>query len=199
MNKKFDIIKDLLNDRPLSWSALSSFDWNPEEWYRKYYLGQDPGSSPEMLFGKVFAQSCEDRTPLAPVTMLSKMEYKFEARFNNIPMIGYGDTFNDVTFDELGEYKTSKKLWTQSKVDSHGQLTLYPFLNYIDKKIRPEDTRIWLECVETEIKSNYQIGLKKPIKVHHFETKRTMSDILQFGSYVNLTVMKMQDYVRNHS
>lgn len=187
-------IKDYFKTRPLSWSAISSFDYSPAEWYSKYILNKKEKPNPEMIFGKKFADSCEARKPLAPVTLLSKMEQPFNFVFNGIPMVGYADTFDDVTKKELGEYKTSKTIWTQSKVDSHGQLTLYAMANFITNKIRPEDCKIFLECVQTRQTGDYKIEFMQPIKVHHFETKRTMQDVIEFGMRINKIVTEMQEY-----
>jgi hypothetical protein len=195
--KQFSI-KEYLEGRPLSWSAISSFEYDPEQWYRKYILNAPQHPSAEMEFGKVFAKSCEDRTPLAPVTMLSKMEQVFNTHFCDIPLNGYADTFDDVNFDQIGEYKTSRKMWTQEKVDAHGQIDMYILMNYQINKVRPEDTRLFLEAVLTEQTGNYEIRLKEPIHVFHFETRRTMTDLLRFGSRITRTVKEMEAYVRNH-
>lgn len=183
--------------RPLSWSQLSSFEYDPEQWYRRYILNEEQPPSKEMLFGKIFATSCENGTPLAPVTMLSKMEQKFEVNLSGISLVGFADTYCDKTKKKIGEHKTSKTLWTQKKVDSHGQLTMYALMNYITHKIDPKDITIFLECIQTEETGDFQIQLKKPVKVHHFKTKRTMRDILDFTVYIKNTIRRMEEYIKN--
>lgn len=199
MSKKFNIHKDLLANRPLSWSALSSFDYDPEQWYQNYFKGNKGEPSAEMLFGKKFADSCEARKPLAPVTLLSKMEQPFEFHFNDIPIIGYADTFEEETKDHTGEYKTGVKAWDQNRVDNHGQIKMYALGNFILNKMKPEKCRFFLEWIPTERRGDYTIALKKPVKVHHFETRCTTMDILKFGKYINSTVKEMELYVRNHA
>ena len=193
----FDIY-EFLKKRPLSWSALSSFEYDPAQWYSRYILNTPQEPSAEMLFGKVFADSCEDRRPLAPVTLLSKMEHSFECSLGRIPLVGYADTFNDVTLRETGEYKTSKYLWTQEKVDNHGQIKMYALMNYLINKVPPEECTFWLENVQTEEQGDYTIRLKRPITVHHFETKISLRDILDFGMRITKTVEDMEQYVREH-
>ncbi len=186
-------------ERPLSWSAISSFEFSKEQWYRKYVLGQEDPPSAEMLFGKFFAASCENRKPLAPVTLLSKMEHKFQVIFGGIPLIGYADTFDEVTKKRMGEYKTGKTVWTQKRVDEHGQLTLYCLMNFITEKIRPEDMEIFLESVQTKQEGDFSISLMEPVKVYHFKTKRTMADILTFGTRIKKVVEEMENYAKKHS
>lgn len=184
--------------RALSWSALASFAYNREEWFKRYVLKEPSKETPEMLFGKVFAKSCEDRKPLAPVTLLSKMEHKFEVVFNKIPLIGYADTFNDITKDATGEFKTGKKKWEQKRCDEHGQITMYALMNYITNKIDPSKCDFFLEWIPTCDMGDFTIDFVRPIKVHHFKTKRTMNDILQFGVYINKVYKEMEEYTQNH-
>lgn len=184
--------------RSLSWSAISSFMYDKEQWYRKYVLGQPDPASKEMIFGKLFADSCENGEPLAPVTILCEVEKKFEIVFNKIPMIGYADTYCKKTKKVIGEYKTGKKAWDQKRVDDHGQITLYALFNYITYKVKPEDCEFFLEWIPTEEHGDFSINFKKPIKVHHFKTKRTMQDILNFGMTINRIYKEMENYCENH-
>jgi hypothetical protein len=199
VNKNFDII-EFFKTRPLSWSSMSSFEYNPEEWYENYILGKKKDPSPEMLFGKIFAESCENRKPLAPVTLLSKMEQPFKVVFGKIHMVGFADTFDDVLKTTIGEYKTGKmtKPWTQDRVDKHGQITLYALFNLIKNKIKPDDCKFFLEWVPTIQRGDFSIEILKNEKVRHFDTKRTMKDVLEFGVRINRVVKDMEKYVRNH-
>ena len=208
VNKKFKII-DFVQERPLSWSAISSFEYDPEQWYQKYYMGIAQPSSPEMEFGKTFADACEVRKPLAPVTMLSKMEHEFKFMFGEIPMIGYADTHEEETRDETGEYKTGVKPWDQKRVDTHGQVDMYALGNWVLHKMKPQDCKFWLEWIPTMRiaqgngayrSSDYKIAFaSNPPQVHHFDTKRSMRDVLQFGVRVQNTLQEMESYVRNHA
>jgi hypothetical protein len=194
--------------RALSWSAISSFEYDPEQWYRKYVLLQPDPENEEMRFGKRFADSCEKRKPLAPVTLLSKMEQKFEVVFCGIKLIGYADTFDDVTFKALGEYKTGVKEWDQRRVDEHGQITLYCLFNYVTKKIKPEDMDLFLQWIPTRkisqengdfSRSEYTIDFVRPIKVHTFRTRRNMKDVVEFGAKIKRVYKEMEMYAKNHA
>ncbi len=190
-------VKENIQSRPLSWSQISTFEYDKESWFQKYVLKEKQEESKEMLFGKKFADAVEDNKPLAPITIFKEVEHEFKSVFCGIPLVGFADTFNSETYKQLGEYKTSKKLWNQKKVDNHGQLTMYCFMNYINNKVRPEDVEIFLECVQTTDSDQGEVVLKEPVIVHHFKTKRTMDDIIQFGKRINNIIIEMQDYCDN--
>lgn len=186
-------------DRPLSWSAISSFEYSPDQFFNKYVLGNKQVESEAMKFGKLFADSCEARKPLAPVTLLDTMEHKFEVVYNKIPLIGFADTFNKKTKKAMGEYKTGKKAWTQKRVDEWGQIDMYCLLNFITNKIDPEDMDLFLEWIPTEENGGFEIKFVEPVKVHHFKTKRTMTDILTFGMRINRTLKDMEVYINSRA
>lgn len=187
--------------RPLSWSSISSFEWNKEDWYKKYILGEKDPETEEMRFGKKFAQSIEDGTCSVKELMdalQKKKEQKFEVVFNGIPMIGYADAFCDEHFKNIDEVKTGVKKWDQKRADQHGQVTLYALFNFITNKIKPEDTTFKLYWVPTQRNGDFSISFVEPIKVHVFKTKRTMSDIVQFGAYIKRIHKKMQEYIESY-
>ena len=202
--KTFDIYR-FCEQRPMSWSAVSSFEWDPEQWFQNYIMGKKMQITPELGFGSKFATSCEHRKPLVKVTMLSKMEQGFKCKFGKLWITGFADTFDHVGKKKFGEYKTGVKEWTQKRVDEHGQITMYALMNYLISKIRPEDTRFFLEWIPTKKKTipgkfgAYTIEFALPKKVHHFDTKRTMKDMLEFGERLNKIALAMQEYVRNHA
>lgn len=201
--KTFDIFR-FCERRPMSWSAVSSFEWDPEQWYQSYIMGKKMQMTPELSFGSKFASSCENRKPLAKVTMLSKMEQPFKCKFGKLWLTGFADTFDHVGKKKFGEYKTGVKAWDQKRADEHGQITMYALMNYLISRIRPEDCRFFLEWIPTQKKVNssnfgaYTIEFVKGKKVLHFDTKRTMKQMLEFGDRLNKTALAMQEYVRNH-
>lgn len=190
-------VKELLQSRPLSWSAISRFEYNPEEWYQKYILGIVDTDNKEMIFGKLFAKSIEDGKPLAPISIVGKAEHVFKVVFNGIPLIGFVDNFCTETNRKLREYKTGKKPWDQKRVDAHGQIDMYLLMNYITNKVRPEEVECALEWIPTIETGDFKIEFAYPITVHHFKTKRTLSDIINFGARINSIVNAMQTYVNS--
>ena len=231
MNKKqyTKAIKELAEkiydwkDRPLSWSAISSFEWDPEQWYQRYVvhgackratdttpaycmitLCNDPDcpaikTSPEMIFGSTIGKKLETDPKFLPqVPRHSKMEHEFKCPFKGVRagLVGYADSFCRITDKKLAEYKTGKKAWDQLRADLHGQLTMYLLMNYILKKIRPEDVEIMLIWMPTKDNGDFSISFIEPIEKHIkiFYTKRTMMDILQFGKRINTVYAAMEKY-----
>lgn len=195
------------SERPLSWSQLSSFAWNKDDWYTKYVLGIESPLSPELIFGKAFADSCEASTPLAPVTLLSKQELPLDAALDGIKLFGYVDTIDEATLAETGEFKTGAKPWDQKRVDGHGQITMYALMNFLQNKVHPEKAKFWLEWIPTKKVyrdngdfSGYDYDIvfaSDPPEVIHFDTKRTMRDILAFASYIKTTRKEMEEFIHS--
>ncbi len=186
--------KDFFKRRPLSWSAISSFEWDPEQWYKRYILNEVQPMTPAMEFGKEIGTKIElDPTFMSYVPRESKMEHEFKVVFNGIPLVGYADTFDDLYHDKITEYKTGK-FWDQEKVDKHGQITMYCLMNFITNKVVPEDTRIELVWMPTQEKGDFSVGFVEPIEdtIKIFQTERTMQDIVEFGARINKTVEEMQ-------
>lgn len=188
-------------DRPLSWSQISCFEYNKEEWYTRYVLGEKSQPSREMEFGKEVGKKLEtDPSYLPMIPRHSKMEHEFVCSFGGIHLVGYADTFCDKTFILLGEYKTGKKKWDQKRVDSHGQIDMYLLMNWIINKVRPEDvsiTLVWMPTMETnDFKITFVDDIEENIKI--FTTKRTMKDILNFGIRINKVFKEMQEYALAH-
>lgn len=194
-------IKQILQNRPLSWSAISSFEYDKEQWYKRYILNEKQAPSREMEFGKMIGKKLEtDPTFLTMIPRYSKMEHPFNVVFNGIPLIGYADTFCDITNKKLGEFKTGKKSWEKKRVDGHGQLDMYLLMNFVTHKIKPEDMEIFLAWMPTQENEDFSISFVEPIEqnIKIFQTKRTMQDILLFGKRIKDTVEAMQRSVDNH-
>lgn len=184
-------------NRALSWSQISSFEYSPEQWYQKYVLGIESKDSPEMIFGKTVAESFETDSPLAPVIRYSSMEHELKGNFGGIPVIGYMDTYEPGGF-KMREYKTGKKSWDQKRADSHGQIDMYLLMLYMGEKIRPEEMMCHIDWMPTQQNGDFTISFIEPLVIHTFETRRTMKDILTFGSRILQTRKMMEEYAKNH-
>lgn len=201
MNKK-DIKTEEKYDwkkRPLSWSAISSFEYDPEQWYKKYYLNIEQATSKEMEFGKKIGKMLEtDPTFLPMIKRHSKMEHPFKCMFGKIELVGFADTFCDLTFKKLDEFKTGKKAWDQKRADTHGQLDMYLLMNFIINKIKPEDVELVLVWMPTQDNADFSISFVEPIEknIRMFKTKRTMMHILKFGERINSVRKQMENYVK---
>lgn len=193
-------------ERPFSFSQHSSWYWNKEDWFNKYILDLPERVTPELIFGKAFADAAEARTPLAPITMLSIMEQPFNATLEGISLVGYGDTFEETGDIVLGEYKTGVKPWTQKRVDEHLQFTFYLLMKFLADKVTPEQVRLFLQWVPT-VKVprdngdmsgfDYDIAFaSNPPMVHTFYTERTMSDLLALAEDIIKVRKEMEIYAK---
>jgi hypothetical protein len=188
--------------REISWSFLSSFEYDPEQWYKKYVLNEPQPTTPEMLFGKEVGKKLEtDPTYLPFVKRHNKMEHCWKVKLNKkVKLVGYADSFCVETNRKLYEFKTGKAMWTQSRADKHGQITMYCLMNYLKNGIKPEEMEIELVWLPTRQKNDGSIIFVQPIEkaVKRFKTKRTMVDIVKFIDYINETLVKMDQYCYNH-
>lgn len=180
--------------RPLSWSSISSFRYDKEKWYKNYILNEKEPDTEELIFGKKVADSLQTETPLVPFTLYPVVEQKLEVVFGGIPLIGFMDTY-DPTTHSFREFKTGKKAWDQKRADEHGQITMYSLMLFITHKVRPETYNMHLEWVPTQQNGDFSISFVEPVKIHIFETKRTMNDLVSFGAYIRVTYDEMIDFI----
>jgi len=188
-------------DRPFSWSQLASWEWDQEQWYKKYVLGEKEATNKEMAFGKLLAQSLEDgacKIPELVERLPYTKEHPFKVKYGDIILVGFADDFDTKTFKNLNEVKSGKKAWDQKRADEHGQLSFYALMNYITNKVKPEDMVIKLHWVPTIETGSFEIQFKQPIEVHTFTVKLTMKDILNMGARINRTIKEMESYVSSH-
>jgi hypothetical protein len=180
--------------RPLSWSAISSFEYDPEQWYSKYILNEKQEESKEMAWGKKLSKSIEDGKPLVPFIIYPVVEKKLSVMFSGIPLIGYIDTFDPETYF-FREYKSSRTIWSRKKAESHGQLAFYALLIFITYKVPPEKYSIHLDCVQTRENGEFEMEFVQPVKVVSYRVKLTMKDVLAMGLRIKRTVKEMEEFV----
>jgi hypothetical protein len=191
--------------RPISWSYLSSFQYDREEWFRRYILGMEDRETPELRFGKALADSIENGTCSVP-GLMELLPYKKEVAFNvvvaGMHLRGFLDDFDTESFTHINEVKTGTRPWTQKRADAHGQITMYCLMNYAKNRVRPEDvtcTLIWLPTVRKETGSfDTEISFENPVRIETFETRRTMRDIAEFTGWIMRTLDDMEEFVSRH-
>lgn len=217
MSKKFDLKTVYNADRPLSWSAISSFEWNPSQWYAKYVAKELPEITPELEFGSMVDKRIqEDPTYLPELVRYPILQHKMTGTFNKIPLLGYADTFRpmtpklDVSSDgkhilstqyyrpAIRDYKTGHKLWDQKRADQTGQLTMYLFMLYLRDKIQPEDVECYIDWMPTHYVDS-KIAFVKEGEIHTFKTKRTMQQVLAFGQRIKDTWAAMEAYAEREA
>jgi hypothetical protein len=185
------------NKRDYSWSQHSSFLYNKDQWFDSYILDKKQDSE-ELKFGSMMGKRMEKDPNFMPeIPRYGKDEYKFYVSFCGIKLVGYADSFNPDTCKQLGERKTGKNKWDKKRVDEHGQLTMYCLMNYIQNNVSPEEVEICLSWIPTECKESGDFTRKISVcgKTKHFKTKRTMADILKFGSEIKRVRKEMEEYI----
>lgn len=214
--KKFDLTTIYNEKRPLSWSAISSFEWNPLQWYEKYVLGEKMVMTPELEFGSMVDKKIqEDPKYLPHVVRYPILQHKMFGTFDSIPLIGYADAYRpyyrpmdvkDAREDfkpAIRDYKTGRKAWDQKRADETGQLTLYTFFLYMMEKIKPEDVELYIDWLPTHYEDNKICFIEKDhrkLKPKTFRTKRSMRDVIKFGERINRTWIAMEQYAgRDHA
>jgi len=188
--------------RDFSWSQLSSWEYDPEQWYKRYVLREETHETEEMRFGKMIGEKVASDPKYLPfIKRLNVSEHPFKVMFGKIAMVGYGDFYCSITRRKLQELKTGVKAWNQKRADEHGQIDMYLLMHYITTQIKPEEVDcelIWLPTKRVEGGDfKVKIALVEPVKNHHkiFKTKRTMQDILIFGARINRAYKEMEGYV----
>lgn len=197
-------MKKDFTERPLSWSSLSCFDdkdWgNPEKWYERYVLGIQEKPSRELLFGSKIDKLLQDDPEFLPeIERYPLMQYKLEADYKDIKLLGYPDgwdPYNDRK--RMVDYKTGKNPWTQKKADETGQLTMYATMLYLAEGIKPEEIDFEIVWMPTTQHADLSIGFVKDFKVQIFKTKRSMTDVLKFMARIEKTYKAMIKYSEDH-
>lgn len=150
-----------------------------------------------MLFGKLIGKRWEtDETFLPEAPRHSVMEYPFKVTYKDIPLVGYADSFCGQTYRKLSELKTGKKVWDSARVEDHGQLTMYCWLNKLINGVSPEEVDITLIWLPTENKGDFSIGFVEPMKPQLFKTNRTSKQVEEFADFVEKIYAEMQAYAQ---
>jgi len=187
--------------RPLSFSQLSSWEWDKEQWYNSYILGIREPATPGMIAGNKFGDMIGTKEfPIPELQDIGTKEYKLEGNIDDIYMVGYADGYDPYKLI-LHENKTSDNLnrWNQKKVNEHGQLTMYLLLLYLSEKVKPEEVTVFLNFIPLERGGDMIYRLPEPAVYHQFPTKRTGVQLLQYAQYIADTVKAMDEYVKTRS
>lgn len=188
-------------DRALSFSQVSAFEYDPEEWYKSYVLGIFT-SSKEMEFGSYVDKRIQTDPDFLPsLPRYEKMQHKMKVRFDGILIVGVPDGLDFDAEKRLADYKTGKKAWDKKRAKETGQLKFYLLLLYLTEKIKPEEFRCFIHWLPTQDNADFTISfvpnIEKEIKT--FEVKHTMKEVLEYWTYVKGVYKKMQEYVENHA
>lgn len=130
----------------LSYSAISTFLTNPNDFRKRYYENKQLPVTPELLFGKKIGEMLErGDESLAHITHGDVAEKELRFEVDGITILGYIDSFR--TEDKyIYEFKTGKTPWTQGRVDKHLQLDIYSLgVETLEGSVNDECMLIWME------------------------------------------------------
>ena len=173
-------------NRPISWSAITQFEYDRELWYEKYVLGIEQKSNQKMDFGKYIDEKIQnDPTFIPEIPRLPLFQHKLTGKIEDIYMVGKFDGFRKKP-PALLEYKTTsnKNRWTQKTAQDHGQILFYQALIYLNYGITPEKIETHLISIPCK-EFGFDIRLsKEPIQI--FKVKHTIIELLQFFVYIKI-------------
>lgn len=222
--KSFEELWEKWKARDFSWSQISAFEYDPEQWFRCYFKGKKDPHSPEMLFGSKVGKLIEkDPDYLPEIPRIGVMEFEFRAthvrtidtgkkdkkgnpvyEYEDIRLVGYADSFCIENL-VLHEYKTGVKAWDRKRVALHGQITMYLYMLYLNFDIDPSLVSCNLHWMPTTKKEKYEKGtgdLKvtidfvEPFALLSFPTKRTLTEVLKFGGRINDNISAMEKFAK---
>lgn len=183
----------------ISWSSMSSFDWNKEEWFDSYILGNKK-TSPELEFGSYADKRIQNDPNFFPdMPRYEKMQHRMKIMLSGIPLVGVPDGIDlTVKNKKLADYKTGVKAWDYKRAKETGQLKFYLLLLYITEKIPPEEFDCfihWLPTKKTET-GDFKVTIEF-IEEGRFETftvKHTLQDILLFAGEIKKVYKEMEQF-----
>lgn len=191
--------KKRFTKRPLSYSQLSSFEWDKDQWYNNYILGIREPANPAMAWGSVVGDSIGTPDTLVPTLVPPGVkEYEMRAVIDDVPIIGFADHFCINTL-WLHENKTSDnpKRWDQKKVNQHGQLSMYALMLFLREKIKPEDIQMQLNFIPVLRGGDMLYRMPEPPIFIPFITSRSTLDILHYAQSIRDTLVEMEAYYKH--
>lgn len=171
----------------LSWSSMDLLERDEKRWIRQYLHGEKPHQNRAMVLGSRVADALETgeltgdldidltieqfpKLEIADKIVLVKLQGKPE-----VPILAKPDTRSE-DFASFREYKTGSVPWTQSRVDSWGQITFYAVAGYIFRGNRLVED-IWLDWAPTIKQADGTIKIEGTVR--SFKTVRTTADVLR--------------------
>lgn len=178
----------------LSYSKKKLFERSEELFSQVYFKGIELDSTERMMFGKDLADALEDGARTSENEMIAhallylpkypRHEYKVRVKFDGISFLSAYDGY-DSKQKGIGEYKTGRSSWTQSRVDRDEQLTFYAMTHYFKWKKLPKWIRLhWLNTATGEIKT--------------FEANRSVVQILRYFNECKATWKSIQKLIKEY-
>jgi len=191
-------LNSILRFPTISWSSYNAFkNYDKDEWYESYVLGNRSKPNKAMLFGQFIGEKLAINPDFMPeVPRPAIYEQELHGKLDKINLVGHLDGLTLEPNCELLEYKTStnRNRWNQESVNNWGQVTFYCLLLYLNFKIVPEDIRIRLVSIMGE-EAEESFDITETGEFFVFETKRTLKDLLVFGAELKAVHTQMKKFV----
>lgn len=192
----------------LRWSQISSFAYDPRQWFSSYVLGITQSENPAMRFGKdIHARIQSDPSFLPTVPRGTINEHRMSAVLHagdhdgaDLPLTGSADAWTPAPHFILDEYKTSvsAKRWTQKTAQEHGQLKFYALMLMLTEKVRPEDMTVRLTWIPARADGMFgeRLSLDPNRSPRTFFVRLTTRDILLFAREIKNVRKEMYEYAQ---
>jgi hypothetical protein len=132
----------------LSYSQVSMWQKNKDQYRQRYYLNAPAFENIEIIFGKKVAKMLEegvDHPVLNKVPKYKFTEYRVEKSVGDVPFLAVFDSFSKLRSGII-EYKTGKEPWDDVRVAKHRQLDTYSLMAKIDRGwVDPWCRLVWME------------------------------------------------------
>lgn len=196
-----------LGKKTLSYSAISLWEKNKDQYRRRYYEKEPFIDTPEIIFGREVAKKFErgqmgDDPVLSRVLRYEKPEKEIKLLVGDIPFVGYIDSFDPGELRFL-EYKTgrstvgSKPRWDALSVAKHKQLDIYSLLIkekygevtnlchliWIETRWKKETTEFNGHTLESDLRELELTGRIEtfPRRIYEWERKKAKENIISLG------------------
>lgn len=182
--------------RPLSYSQLSCWEYNKDEWYERYILNKKTPANSAMRAGTLIGDSIGTDKSLVPLlTPPGVKEYELRASLGNIHIVGFCDHYcPDTRILHENKTSTSRLKWNQKSVDTHKQLDMYALMLFLTHDVLPDDLTIYLNYIPVIEGPDMRYYLPNPVEHYTFETKRTAEQLVAMTQYIEKTVWDMCAY-----
>jgi len=132
----------------LSYSAISLFYKNKQQFRDRYYLNKKTPDSVFVLFGKEIHKALEkNEEKLSHIPRYPVSELEVRTEIGGVPILAYIDSFHPEE-KRILDFKTSMKPWTQKEVDTLMQLPFYSELIFREYgSVHPQTKIVWLETM----------------------------------------------------
>ncbi len=182
--------------RPLSYSQLSAWEYNKDEWYERYILNKRTPANAAMRAGTLIGDSIGTEKSLVPLlTPPGVKEYELRASLGDIHIVGYCDHYcPDTRTLHENKTSTSRVKWNQKSVDAHKQLDMYALMLFLTHDVLPNDLTIYLNYIPVIEGADMRYYLPDPVEFYQYATRRTDEHLVNMTRYIENTVQDMCAY-----